>query len=152
MARDQQRQDAQQEQKPVKKFLVTFKAPPFRGRIENVKTVMHAGANVIDDRDDAIVLLRYPGCAKFRALDAVEAGLVSMGELRFLGYAVPDDVPKVPVKIPGDNTKIPNFLGLPAQERQEWAEKLNIAIPARATLEAQCEVLEVAWRKHFGGT
>lgn len=150
MARDRD-DKPKTEPKPAKKFCVYFKAPPYLGRIENLKATIQKGENVIEDRDDAILLLAHPGMARFRALDAVEAGLVSMAELKYLGYDVPIDVQPVVVKVPGIARRCPVFSGLPAQERQEWAERLNIAVPAKEPIEVQSEILERAWRLHYGG-
>jgi hypothetical protein len=136
-----------------KQFIVTFAHAPYRGAAEKITTILKDGPNVIDNREDALVLLRWPGMARFVALDAVEAGLVSLAELKGLGYAVPEVVPVAPVKpvIPVESKRMPNFDGMSRAERQSWAEKMGTVIPARAGSDRVVEILEKAWKDQNGG-
>lgn len=145
------RKQSEKQPEPAKKFVVNFPYPPHDGKIQFCKAIISKGENVIEDRQDAILLLARPGVAKFNPLDAVAAGLLRMGEVKFLGHDVPEPCEPIAVKIPGDPRECPAFSGLPAHERQEWSEKLNIALPAKETVDQHCERLEKAWRLHWGG-
>lgn len=146
-----QTEKPEKQPEPAKKFVVNFPYPPHEGRIQFCKTIIHRGENAIEDRDDAILLLARPGVARFNPLDAVGAGLLKMGEVKFLGHEVPEPCEPIRVKIPGEERQCPAFSALPAHERQEWAERLNIALPVKETVDQHSERLEQAWRLHWGG-